>query len=63
MIMGLYSLATKRAKPNGVFEITASDAVSHLDQLPVADLPGVGYRSRSIPRLQPSISIFHPSLP
>ena len=39
----LARLATKKAKPNGVFYIPPSAAAEHLRSLPLADLPGVGH--------------------
>ena len=39
----MFRLATKHAKPDGVFEITPSTAQQHIETLPVSDLPGVGY--------------------
>ena len=35
-------LATMRAKPNGVFEVTANEAEAYVASLPVRQLPGVG---------------------
>eukprot|EP01036_Dinobryon_divergens_P025847 gene25847-34435_t len=39
----LARLATKRAKPNGVFFISHAAAGEHMRNLPIADLPGVGH--------------------
>ncbi|KAF0685174.1 Aste57867_22876 [Aphanomyces stellatus] len=41
--MLLARLATKKAKPNNVFEITPANVAEHIEQLSVRDLPGVGY--------------------
>eukprot|EP00842_Homolaphlyctis_polyrhiza_P001440 jgi/Hompol1/2297/HPOL_005932-RA len=38
----LARMATKRAKPNGVFYIAPQDGAFHLGDIPVIDLPGVG---------------------
>ena len=35
-------LATMRAKPNGVFEVSLNEAEAYVASLPVRDLPGVG---------------------
>ncbi|OQR94673.1 DNA repair protein REV1 [Achlya hypogyna] len=43
----LARLATKRAKPDGVCTIDATDAAVHIDALPVAELPGVGHVTRT----------------
>mmetsp|Transcript_4773 Transcript_4773/g.17145 ORF Transcript_4773/g.17145 Transcript_4773/m.17145 type:complete len:1134 (+) Transcript_4773:58-3459(+) len=37
-------IATKRAKPNGTFQITEEQAESYMSDLPVGELPGVGYK-------------------
>lgn len=39
----LARLATKKAKPNGVFFISDVAASEHMKSLPIADLPGVGH--------------------
>ena len=39
----LARLATKKAKPNGVFYIPHAAAGEHMRYLPIADLPGVGH--------------------
>lgn len=41
--MLLARLATKRAKPNGVFRYSAAEAQADTAALPLADLPGVGW--------------------
>ncbi|KAK9805394.1 hypothetical protein WJX73_010812 [Symbiochloris irregularis] len=41
--MLLARLATKRAKPDGVFQLLPSQVDAHLLALPVAELPGVGW--------------------
>lgn len=41
--MLLARIATKRAKPNGQFMITAQEAQPYLLELPVGELPGVGW--------------------
>jgi len=40
-------LATKKAKPNGYYRVHPKDAQGYLSSLPVAELPGVGYRTRT----------------
>lgn len=40
----LAKIATEKAKPNRVFEITADKALDFLAPLPVKTLPGVGWR-------------------
>lgn len=37
-------LATKKAKPDGIYILSPDRVFSHLSSLPVADLPGVGYK-------------------
>ncbi|CAG5125579.1 unnamed protein product, partial [Candidula unifasciata] len=39
----LARLATRRAKPNGQFEVTATEAKDFIEDKSVSDLPGVGY--------------------
>ncbi|RUS73466.1 hypothetical protein EGW08_018776 [Elysia chlorotica] len=39
----LARLATRKAKPNGQFEVKSSDAKQFIEDQPVSDLPGVGY--------------------
>ncbi|GFN74882.1 DNA repair protein rev1 [Plakobranchus ocellatus] len=39
----LAKLATRRAKPNGQFEVVSSEARKFIEDQPVSDLPGVGY--------------------
>jgi len=39
----LARLATKKAKPNGQFHLTSSLVEEHLAQLPVKELPGIGW--------------------
>ncbi|KAK3761289.1 hypothetical protein RRG08_014300 [Elysia crispata] len=39
----LAKLATRRAKPNGQFEVQNSEAKQFIQDQPVSDLPGVGY--------------------
>lgn len=41
--MLLARLATKRAKPNGVFRYLANEAEAAIAALPLKDLPGVGW--------------------
>lgn len=41
--MLLARLATKRAKPNGIFRYAADEAQAAIAALPLADLPGVGW--------------------
>jgi DNA repair protein REV1 len=36
-------IATKRAKPNGYFQISPAQAQGYLAPLPVSEIPGVGY--------------------
>ncbi|OQS04993.1 hypothetical protein THRCLA_02826, partial [Thraustotheca clavata] len=38
----LARLATKRAKPDNLFQIDSSNAAEHTDPLPVSQLPGIG---------------------
>eukprot|EP00873_Tetraselmis_striata_P038497 jgi/Tetstr1/458761/TSEL_045146.t2 len=44
--MLLARLATKKAKPDGQFALSAADARAYVAQLPVGDLPGVGWKLR-----------------
>ncbi|KAJ3027476.1 deoxycytidyl transferase [Rhizophlyctis rosea] len=39
----LSRVATRKAKPDGVFQIRREDAETYLKDLPVSDLPGVGW--------------------
>lgn len=36
-------LATRRAKPDGVWRIAAADAKAAVGVLPISDLPGIGW--------------------
>jgi DNA repair protein REV1 len=39
----LAKLATKRAKPNGIFHLSDSEAVLFIRNLDVGELPGIGW--------------------
>ena len=41
--MLLARLATKQAKPDGVYRIKAADAQAAVAALPLSDLPGIGW--------------------
>ncbi|KAJ3194618.1 deoxycytidyl transferase [Irineochytrium annulatum] len=41
-------IATKRAKPDGAFQILPSETPEYMGALPVAELPGVGYHLKAI---------------
>lgn len=43
-------LATKRAKPDGIFVLTEDILLSHLSSMPIGDLPGVGYKHAKVLR-------------
>lgn len=44
--MLLARMATKKAKPNGVFVLEAGSAMSHLATMDVSELPGVGWSTK-----------------
>lgn len=46
--MLLARLATKRAKPDGIFTLKSDSLSAHLSNMPVRDLPGVGYKHARI---------------
>lgn len=36
-------MATKQAKPNGQFHLRSEHVENHFSEIPISDLPGVGY--------------------